>query len=841
MIERNATAKTFFVWTVIPTLPGFALIGVLLLFCAEIVSSEQAPFKTPSHITKLLESYCFNCHDGDLKKGDIRLDNLHTVVFDKRIELLNKVQEQLFSEEMPPKKKDQPSSAERDSLLTWVASELKKYNASKLEDKLRYYKYGNYVSHEKLFNGEIKDKPFSPARRWRINEMIYYELINDVFQLKDRKRLDSFYGIVKPFNLPTESGVKYYDTEVVEGGVFLTLLANAKWVVGKQLRAGLIKNGQYTFPEGYDENAKGQDLGKRNKLYPDEAWTIGQTAKEFEQIIATKGMPSAADLEAAINCQFNLALQRLPTKAELTRYLQFMQETIKIGTNAKALEKMMVSVLMEPDFVYRSEFGDGKTDAFGRMTLSPREASYAIAYALTDNVPDQQLVQAANSGKLSTPDDYKREVTRLLADDKIAKPRLLRFFQDYFGYLGIYNVFKDEERFVGAYNPHRVVAAVYHYRVPGKVSQEADLLVNYILKQDKDVLKQLLTTDKFFVHHTGNNEEMAKASEKASEFEQRQRDVYKTLIGKTGKELNQAMSEAREKEKAAKSGVNVDGNNLNWFKNMFGEDGAFGLDRKTMPRFPEHVHHSVKMYNIDYRTWSYEPNQPMKIDNRMGILTHPAWLVSFSKNAHTDPVVRGKWIREKLLAGFVPDVPITVDAKVPEDPHRTLRERFSVTEKKECWHCHQKMNPLGYAFESYDDFGRFRTDEEIEYPENIIKKEKVLARTMFGTEGFFEVSYYKTKPVDPRGVLDGTGDKSLDGEVTNAQDLITRLAHSDRVRQSFIRNVFRYFMGRNEMLSDSQTLIAADKAYVESGGSFNALVISLLTSDSFIYRKDIKD
>ena len=41
-----------------------------------------------------------------------------------------------------------------------------------------------------------------------------------------------------------------------------------------------------------------------------------------------------------------------------------------------------------------------------------------------------------------------------------------------------------------------------------------------------------------------------------------------------------------------------------------------------------------------------------------------------------------RWIREKLLAGRVPDVPITVDAQVPEDPHKTLRERVeSVTEK----------------------------------------------------------------------------------------------------------------------------------------------------------------
>jgi hypothetical protein len=44
-------------------------------------------------------------------------------------------------------------------------------------------------------------------------------------------------------------------------------------------------------------------------------------------------------------------------------------------------------------------------------------------------------------------------------------------------------------------------------------------------------------------------------------------------------------------------------------------------------------------------------------------------------------------------------------------------------------------------------------------------------------------------------------------------------------------------MGRNEMMSDSRTLIAMDNAYVESEGSFKELLVSLLTSDSFLYRK----
>ena len=61
------------------------------------------------------------------------------------------------------------------------------------------------------------------------------------------------------------------------------------------------------------------------------------------------------------------------------------------------------------------------------------------------------------------------------------------------------------------------------------------------------------------------------------------------------------------------------------------------------------------------------------------------------------------------------------------------------------------------------------------------------------------------------------------------------------MRQVFVRHAFRYWMGRNETLSDAPTLLAADKAYVESDGSMKALITSLLTSDSFIYRKEIKN
>ena len=192
-------------------------------------------------------------------------------------------------------------------------------------------------------------------------------------------------------------------------------------------------------------------------------------------------------------------------------------------------------------------------------------------------------------------------------------------------------------------------------------------------------------------------------------------------------------------------------------------------------------------------------------DQRMGVLTHPAWLVAHSGNFDNDPIRRGLWIRKKLLGGNVPDVPITLDAKLPDEPSWTLRKRMHVTEAGQCYKCHAKMNPLGLPFERFDHFGRFRFNE-------------------------------LDKPVDTTGTVLNTGVPGLDGEVSSPFELIEKLANSEHVEQVFVRHVFRFFMGRNETLGDAKTLQDAHRTYVDSNGSMEALVVSLLSSDSFVFR-----
>jgi len=214
---------------------------------------------------------------------------------------------------------------------------------------------------------------------------------------------------------------------------------------------------------------------------------------------------------------------------------------------------------------------------------------------------------------------------------------------------------------------------------------------------------------------------------------------------------------------------------------------------------------------VSRRSFGNGPMSPDRIlatapeGQRLGILTHPSWLVSHSDAMDNHAIRRGKWIRERLLGGGIPDVPITVDAMLPNEPSKTLRERMRVTRETYCWTCHKKMDPLGLPFEMYNHVGLFRKTE-------------------------------LDKPVDTTGEIIESGDPALDGKVVNALELIRKLAESQRAEQVFVRHAFRFWMGRNETLNDAPVLQAAYRAYKDGGGSMKALLTSLLTSDAFLYR-----
>ena len=830
--------------------PGLQLLIGLVICNANPAASRIFAAGTLFDIASHFSDHCVECHNGTTNEGQVRLDNLIEQPLAKQLTLLNRAQDQLFFHLMPPVDQAKLSKEKRSEVRDAVGSFLRKHHSSNLDQRLRQPGYGNYVDHEKLFGGKIADRPYTPARRWLVSPQIFHERVNDLFKLEGRNRQTQFYGVTNPIVLPDNSGVRYFDTSSLDGGHLLIMLTNAEWISKKQIFSALYGD---------------LDRSKLEFENPKDRWFPATVPDAFRAIVKKRGPVNEPEMVSAIEAQFDCVLQRPPTQNETSRYLELLTRAIAIGGKQEGLRQMLVSVLLDSEFLYRTEFGDGEADEHGRQKLSAREASYAIAYALSDRGPDEELRVAATAGKLETPDDYRREVRRLLADKqsffaevsptvssgyvkphKSTHPKIVRFFREFFGYPNSMKLFKDVARSGGFFDN----AGRGYTGTAGSVTNEADRVVDAVLKRDQNVFEELLTTDRFFVLHPHTNEH-------ALQIITGWRKAYGELKGldwrgNAAKTLADNFETHREAFKAiritklTKDRERINVRDFKRFMEFFENTFDRGINPITFPWF---YHGGQKFrYSEIYSLppvpgggpigssgkytrelpWDYPAEQPFQVPNRKGILTHPAWLLAHSQNTETDIVRRGRWIREKLLAGRIPAVPITVEAQIPENHTQTLRERLeSVTLKQECWKCHRQMNPLGVAFEVFDDFGRFRTDESLEAPENLLKE----------GNGKTSANVYKTKPVNAIGYLDGSGHPALDGKVQNAFELIERLAKSARVRQSIIRHAFRFFMGRNEMLSDSQTLMDADEAYVKSKGSFNAVIVSLLSSESFMYRK----
>lgn len=993
-------------------------------------ADQDHDFVMSQEIDGILDFYCYSCHD-DTQKGDIRLDQLAGLENSKRLDLLNRMQEQVYFGHMPPKKKDQPSEEERKALLDMLSVELAAYQASTLEGKLRKPEFGNYVDHDKLFSGDYRDLPSStPDRRWLISEFIFNAkfqriLDNRAKATRSKKRFEvlgsqrfSNFSLTNPFLLPQVSGVRYYANEDLTGGHLSSMLTNAQKVSqyitddlvkqrnGKYLpaireimaledqhRATLVRRreflqdfiailceeiygdqneallpafkpvtlkpvpklaegetyqkapthvalntlkgldaeemvfqflmdprhgeksdedfrefcdrtwfyrgdhertiqGRMTILRDYlpelrehlekarskikpleykplaeDEMAVVRAAIRKNREEGDHYGTIIENClaaweQEFQEERLAAGPPSNQLLADLVDQLSTKILERSPTAVEAEEYVNLARSYVAKLGNLKAIQKLIQTFILSSEFVYRQEFGTGPADAHGRRLLSPRDASYAIAYALTDQSPDEELVKAAREGRLETRDDYRREVLRILNqkdrhylidpiledrnfDDNLTNLpiRKLRFFREFFGYPAALTIFKDEKRFGG----DRLDQST------NRLVNEADRTIENILEKDENVFEELIGSEKFYVYHDGDEERMRELSEHIKSIFAYFKDLDWENF--TKEDLAKHSDFLRKVKMRHIDPDDLDrrfgsGTTLQHFKRSMASITA-RLDKGQKHAAPFDLSRGygtqfmwggnvAKFWGFRKDDWHWSPEQPMKVPNRKGILTHPAWLVAHAFNTETDPVHRGKFVREKLLAGTIPDVPITVDAVIPEDHHKTLRSRLaSATETSSCWKCHELMNPLGYAFESYDDFGRFRVRESLEYPEHLLKKQPDTAPNRNHLIDLRDT--YKTLPVDPSGFLEGTGDESLDGELKDAIDLAERLSKSRRVRQSIIRHAFRYFLGRNEVLADSKTLIDAEQAYRQSGGSFDAVIVSLLTSDSFIYRKSLEN
>ena len=95
---------------------------------------------------------------------------------------------------------------------------------------------------------------------------------------------------------------------------------------------------------------------------------------------------------------------------------------------------------------------------------------------------------------------------------------------------------------------------------------------------------------------------------------------------------------------------------------------------------------------------------------RGGLLTQAAVLKVTANGTNTSPVIRGKWVLERLL-GTPPDPPPPGIPAVEPDIRGAVTIRAQLEQHRaigNCASCHAKIDPPGVALENFDPVGRFR-------------------------------------------------------------------------------------------------------------------------------------
>lgn len=176
--------------------------------------------------------------------------------------------------------------------------------------------------------------------------------------------------------------------------------------------------------------------------------------------------------------------------------------------------------------------------------------------------------------------------------------------------------------------------------------------------------------------------------------------------------------------------------------------------------------------------------------SRGGILGQAAIHKLTANGTTTSPVKRGVWVMDRLLNQPPPPPPPSAGAIDPDTRGTTtVREQLDKHRNHpSCATCHSKIDPAGFALESFDPIGgeraRYRSTDKGETP-----PEK--------GHTTWKVNYSLGPKVDPSGEL-------ADGTMFNGlNDLTTHLTKNpERLAQAFVSHLSRYATGTEPGFAD---------------------------------------
>jgi Protein of unknown function (DUF1592)/Protein of unknown function (DUF1588)/Protein of unknown function (DUF1585) len=202
---------------------------------------------------------------------------------------------------------------------------------------------------------------------------------------------------------------------------------------------------------------------------------------------------------------------------------------------------------------------------------------------------------------------------------------------------------------------------------------------------------------------------------------------------------------------------------------------------------------------------------------RPGLLTRALFLANGSAN--TRPIMKGVFIRRRMLCDDIPPPPAGVNATPPElrSDMTTRQVVESITEQpgSACAVCHAALiNPLGFATEGFDALGRTRSEQ-----------------ALFAENGAPAGSL----PVDTHSIPRVTPD---DGSSSaGPADLAQLMLQSGKLEACLARNYFRFTYGRWENSASDGCVLERLRARLVETGSIAEMLKEVALTPEFRQRR----
>ena len=204
-----------------------------------------------------------------------------------------------------------------------------------------------------------------------------------------------------------------------------------------------------------------------------------------------------------------------------------------------------------------------------------------------------------------------------------------------------------------------------------------------------------------------------------------------------------------------------------------------------------------------------------KSDRRGGIITHGSVLKVTANGTTTSPILRGVWMLERIVGQHVPPPPSNVPAVEPDIRGATsIRTQLAKHRNIDtCASCHVKIDPPGFALESYDVIGGYRT-----HYRKLVSKNGKTRRS-------------QGKRVDPSSTF-VTGAKFKD--LSGLKKLM--LQHPEQIAKSFASHLITYATGAEPTFADRKGITAIAKATKADGYGVRSIIKQVVLSPQFQYK-----